>query len=243
MTPVLEFGVNLLVAALLVATILYCWRLNRRIRVLQDGRGELAALLKQFDESTRRASESIQALQTASRKIGEVMQSRIDQANRAADDLTFLTERAMKISERMSEGAMQPAATKPAPTRAAPVERPVAAAPPAQEAAPISSSLAALRDEIVAAAWEEDVPPQKRGGGVVKEAAEQANSRSLSSLQAMLEKLSSRAGAESPPAPVRAAVSRRTPPMEAQGTASQENRARSRVEQELLDLIRAGNNV
>src|SRR5690349_276868 len=88
---------NVLIVVLLMATISYCWILNRRIKILQDSKSELAQLLKYFDESTQRASESIIALQTASKKIGEGIQSRIDKANFLLDDLAFMIEKGNKI--------------------------------------------------------------------------------------------------------------------------------------------------
>ena len=95
---------NILIVVLLVVTIGYCWLLNRRIKVLQDSRGELAVLLKHFDESTQRASESIIALQTASKKIGENIQFRIDKANYLLDDLSFMIEKGNKLANQMEAG-------------------------------------------------------------------------------------------------------------------------------------------
>ena len=48
---VLSLFVNGLMAALLLVTILYCWRLNNRIRILQDSRSELARIIREFNES------------------------------------------------------------------------------------------------------------------------------------------------------------------------------------------------
>lgn len=89
------------IIVLLALTIAYCWLLNRRIKVLQNSKSELAQLLKYFDESTQRASESIIALQTASKKIGENIQNRIDKANYIMDDLTFLIEKSNKVADQM----------------------------------------------------------------------------------------------------------------------------------------------
>src|SRR6202034_3069232 len=77
---------------------------NRRIKILQDIRGELAVLLRHFDESTQRASESIIALQTASKKIGENIQFRIDKANYLLDDLSFMIEKGNKLANQMEAG-------------------------------------------------------------------------------------------------------------------------------------------
>ncbi|NBO19508.1 MAG: hypothetical protein EBV03_09860, partial [Proteobacteria bacterium] len=93
--------INAIIIVLLVVTIGYCWLLNRRIKILQDSRGEMAQLLKHFDESTQRASESIIALQTASKKIGENIQQRMDKANYLIDDLTFMIEKGNKLANQM----------------------------------------------------------------------------------------------------------------------------------------------
>ena len=96
--------VNVIIITLLVVTIGYCWVLNRRIKILQDSKGELAQLLKHFDESTQRASESIIALQAASKKIGETIQARVEKANFLLDDLSFMMEKAAKVSQQMEAG-------------------------------------------------------------------------------------------------------------------------------------------
>src|SRR5271156_1202881 len=93
--------VDIIIVIMLGVTIGYCWLLNRRIRILQDSKSELAQLLKHFDESTQRASESIIALQTASKKIGENIQFRIEKANYLLDDLSFMIERGNKMANQM----------------------------------------------------------------------------------------------------------------------------------------------
>lgn len=92
---------NILIVGLLCATISYCWVLNRRIKILQDSKSELAQLLTHFDESTQRASESIIALQTASKRIGENIQHRIEKANYLIDDMAFMIERGSKLANQL----------------------------------------------------------------------------------------------------------------------------------------------
>jgi hypothetical protein len=98
---IINLLVNIIMAGLLAVTISYCWMLNRRIKILQDSKSELSQLLKHFDESTQRASESIIALQTASKKIGENIQLRIDKANYLLDDLAFMLEKGSRLSEQL----------------------------------------------------------------------------------------------------------------------------------------------
>lgn len=92
---------NVLIVVLLTITIGYCWILNKRIKILQDGKSELANLLQYFDESTVRASESIVTLQSASKKIGETMQSRIDKANYVMDDLNFIVDKGTRLVDQL----------------------------------------------------------------------------------------------------------------------------------------------
>lgn len=129
---ILNLLVNVVIVVLLVVTIGYCWILNRRIRVLQDSKGELAALLKHFDESTQRASESIVALQTASKKIGETIQKRAEKANFLLDDLSYMIEKAEYVTKQVEAGMAISRATQ----RAVP-EKPAAPtlppAPPVEE--------------------------------------------------------------------------------------------------------------
>lgn len=104
MSMVIELVLNMFVATLLGVTIVYCYILNKRIQILQNSKGELAELLGHFDESTRRASESILALQVASKKIGDTIQTRIDKANFAIDDLRAMVEKAERATDTIEAG-------------------------------------------------------------------------------------------------------------------------------------------
>jgi len=84
---VLSLIMDLLMAGLLLATIVYCLKLNGRIKVLQDSKSELARIIREFDESTQRATDSIAELHKAANRINENMQHKIDKANYLANDL------------------------------------------------------------------------------------------------------------------------------------------------------------
>lgn len=189
------------IIVLLALTISYCWLLNRRIKILQNSKSELAQLLKYFDEATQRASESIIALQTASKKIGENIQGRIEKANYVVDDLTFLIEKSNKIADQMeasfavSRARSRVVAETPAEEEdELPAPKPVVAANDFTKAAPVRKNDAASRE------------------------------RATASLGAVLEKMTGRNGAK----PANTDVARKN-------TAS-----RSKAEQELLDMLRAG---
>jgi len=95
---------DVLLVAHLTATICYCYILNRRIKTLQDGKSELAGLLARFDESTIKASETIVAMQTASKKIGDNIQGRIDKANYVLEDLAYSIDKGTKVTSQLEAG-------------------------------------------------------------------------------------------------------------------------------------------
>jgi len=94
---------NSTLAILLVVTISFCYKLNIKIRQLQDGRGELAEMIAHFDKSTERATISLAELQTVSKKITDGLQLKIDKANFLADDLAFLIEKSTKLANQLEQ--------------------------------------------------------------------------------------------------------------------------------------------
>jgi hypothetical protein len=224
---------DIVIVGLLGATVVYCWILNKRIKILQDSKSELAQLLHHFDESTRRASDSIIALQTASKKIGENIQNRIDKANFLLDDLAFMIEKGNKLANQMEASfAVNRARTKVIAEQSA---------PPAEEAweteAELPESLQRAARPAAAPAPKKQAEPQQPAG--IRE-------KTTASLGAVLERISGRAqryemDVEDERPPVMSKPSRpATPANAANDSKPQGERPRSRVEQELLELIRAG---
>ncbi len=125
---VLSLIVDCFMAILLCVTIYYCWKLNQRIRVLQDSRSELARIIREFDESTRRATASIGEIHEATKRISDNIQHKIDKANFLADDLQYMIERGSKIAGPGREASAPPA-------RPARAEAPQPARSPAAPAA------------------------------------------------------------------------------------------------------------
>jgi hypothetical protein len=118
---ILSLLFDLGLAVLLIATIVYCSKLSTRIRLLQNSRGEMAEMIAQFDSATDRATTSLGELQTVSKKITDALQLKIDKANFLADDLAFLIEKSTKLATQLEQAkaarvseALTPVKTKPA---------------------------------------------------------------------------------------------------------------------------------
>jgi vacuolar-type H+-ATPase subunit H len=101
MTPFLSLLVDLSVAGLLLAVIIYCKKLSRSIATLQNSRGEMAKLFAQFDTSIEAAQASVRELREATQKSEEILREKLDTANSLADDLAFMIERGNKTADQI----------------------------------------------------------------------------------------------------------------------------------------------
>lgn len=101
MTSIILDGI---MAMLLMATIFICMRLNKRVRILQNSKSEFSRLIERFDETTRRAQDSIKELQNVSRLVNDQLAERFDKANFLADDLAFMIEKGNKLADQMEMG-------------------------------------------------------------------------------------------------------------------------------------------
>lgn len=91
-----------LVAALLVATIVYAAILNRKLGRLRADRAELEAQIARFVECTQRAEASIKHLKAVADEAGRSLQQPIDRAMAVRDELVFMIERGDTLSEKLS---------------------------------------------------------------------------------------------------------------------------------------------
>lgn len=215
--PLFELLIDAVLAALLLTTLVYCIILNRRIRVLQDGKGELARVLKHFDESTRRASDSISVLQTTGRRVAEIMETRMERATQLSDDINYLVDQAEKIANRLEAGINIGRSTRK-------VQEEEKLSPPPKKAS--SDEEALVRAAVQAALEENKALPQSAPVRPTPASAPTPKAPGNGPLQAMIEKIANRTASD--------------PSLRGQRAAKfPETRARSRVEQELLEIIRA----
>lgn len=130
---------DLVVIALLAATIVYCFRLNKRLDSLRASQGEMARLTAEFTRSTDRARGAIADLKAAQGEAAEALAETVAKAQGLHDELAIITQSADALAARLeraiSDRRGEPRAEAP---RAAPSSpsAPAASAPaaPASEA-------------------------------------------------------------------------------------------------------------
>jgi hypothetical protein len=101
---------DVIVAALLVATIVYSAMLNRRLSGLRSNKAELEALIHSFGEACARAEAGVKTLRTATDEATR-LQAYLDRSQALRDDLSFLLDRGSNLADRL-EGGVRSARTE-----------------------------------------------------------------------------------------------------------------------------------
>lgn len=141
---------DVIIAALLVATIVYAGMLNRRLNALRKNRDDMARLIAQFNEATVRADASIPKLRKAAEEAGQTLQDRVEKAQSLRDDLAFMIERADAMADRLENAVRAGREIKTPEARGAGM----AAAAPPRAAAPSpamqirAAAAAPMRDDV-----------------------------------------------------------------------------------------------
>lgn len=121
---------DILIAVLLIATLVYAFMLNRRLNDLRKDRAHLEAVVIAFRDATATAEASIQKLKNYSDKAAHGVDEVLGRAQAVKDDLSFLIERANGLADRLEDGVRKTRPNDPAfrPGSGAEPEDPAAAA-------------------------------------------------------------------------------------------------------------------
>ena len=107
-TLLLESGL----CVLLVATLVYCAVLERRLAAVRRGQEDLRNTIGDLNASIEAAGASLRALQSAAGSVGEALDRKVSLARAAIDELSVVTTSGERIAQRMErsiEGGKPPA--------------------------------------------------------------------------------------------------------------------------------------
>jgi len=89
-------------ALLLLATIFYCFTLNRRLGAIRDAGDQMKNSVGLFSTATEQAKAGIIALKVAAQDDGQKLQDAVNMARVMRDELAFLTESGDALATRLA---------------------------------------------------------------------------------------------------------------------------------------------
>ncbi len=114
---------DVVVGALLAATIGYCIMLNRKLAALRRNEAELREVLVQFAAAAERAEAGVALLKKAGREAASTLTDQIGEARAMRDDLAFVTERGDRMFATLRDRLERPKPPKPPASGGAPAEK------------------------------------------------------------------------------------------------------------------------
>lgn len=97
----IQIVLDIVLVALLVATIVYAAMLSRRLAHLRQGRAEMDKTIADFDGATARAEDGIKRLKSHATRLGGDLGRRMQSAQALRDELAFLIECAEERAEEL----------------------------------------------------------------------------------------------------------------------------------------------
>jgi biopolymer transport protein ExbB/TolQ len=133
---------DVVVVVMLVAAIVVAIVLNRRLAAFRAAKAEFEQVIERFNTAAARAEAGVNALKMTGETTGGALQKAVARAQALRDELSFLTERAEPMVDRLTNAHRAASAQ----AAAAPVmaAAPVAPAPSAPPSMPIPSAEAEL---------------------------------------------------------------------------------------------------
>ncbi|HEY1837268.1 MAG TPA: DUF6468 domain-containing protein [Rhizomicrobium sp.] len=97
--------VEILLSALLLATVVYCALLERKLSALRKGQDGLAETIGELNRAIVSASVSMRTLRATADDAGKLLQEQIGKARGMIDELSLLNVSGERIAQRIVGGA------------------------------------------------------------------------------------------------------------------------------------------
>jgi hypothetical protein len=101
--PDMQWILEIVLVALLAATLFHAVRLERALGVLKRDRAMLEELVSDFNASTRQAEAGIDRLRTAADGAARQLARQLEAGSALKDDLAFLLQRGERLADRLDE--------------------------------------------------------------------------------------------------------------------------------------------
>jgi chromosome segregation ATPase len=94
--------VDAVVIVLLIATMTYCTRLEKRLKALRSGQDGLRDVIAGLDRATDRAQESLAQLKSLGGTTAEDLKAERERAESLLDELKLMTQSANSVADRLA---------------------------------------------------------------------------------------------------------------------------------------------
>lgn len=96
--------IDIVMIFLLVITIGFCWKLNNKIIEIKGSRKDLVDLIKTLDNAIVKTNKNIADLKIMSSNSTVELQSYVEKARELLADLSFMTDTASHLADRIERG-------------------------------------------------------------------------------------------------------------------------------------------
>lgn len=96
-----ELALDIAIIILLILTIVYCYRLNRNLKILRRNQDSLPKLALALSEAATKAEEAVLRLKNAGAATAEELRNAAENAQARKDELNFVCEKAENLSNLM----------------------------------------------------------------------------------------------------------------------------------------------
>jgi hypothetical protein len=109
----MRLAIDILIAALLVATVCYCYILNAKLGQLRANQDEMKRLIGEFDQAMAKARVGLSELRGASSEADAHLRATLEAARGMADELNLMTKSADRLASRLvANGPIDPVAER-----------------------------------------------------------------------------------------------------------------------------------
>lgn len=93
--------IDVIVIALLGATIFYAFRLERRLSNMRNAQAAFADVIRELNAAAARAEAGVQGLKAAATSSGQALDEKVKRARSLADELELLLQSGERLGQRL----------------------------------------------------------------------------------------------------------------------------------------------
>lgn len=103
MTPLVAIIMDVVLAILLIAAIVSCFVVYRKLKAIRDGQDEMKVVVAQLNKAVTNAQQSVLSLKTTAVEVEEQLQTQVKKAKSLTEELVMITEAGNNLADRIEK--------------------------------------------------------------------------------------------------------------------------------------------